>query len=112
MFKRFLFVLVAFFSVSSFACTPAQPTSDVNFCETFKTAAGCYCSQSLPGCSRLSMQKIYSLMTTRYGSLEGACKNQSNTSVQDCIDGWNCYLHGGKKANGEACSSTELPCSN
>ncbi len=110
MMKTLFFIAVAFFSFSSFACSNASPTDDVSFCATFKTAAACYCSESLPGCSRLSMDRIYSLLITRYRTLEAACNSQHHTDAQTCIDDWNCYRLGGIDSQGRACSSTQLPC--
>ncbi|OGV39845.1 MAG: hypothetical protein A3F46_07935 [Legionellales bacterium RIFCSPHIGHO2_12_FULL_42_9] len=110
MIRKLLVIAIAFFSVSSFACINALPTDDVNFCATFKTAAGCYCSESLPGCSRFSMDRIYSLLITRYRTLEAACNSQTNTDPQTCIDGWNCYRLGGIDSQGRVCSSTQLAC--
>ena len=110
MFKKGLFLVVAFLSISAFACPDATSTDDVNFCASFKTATICYCSEALPGCGRLSMNQIYSLLLTRYRTLEAACRSQSHTDAQTCIDDWNCYRLGGMDSHGRACNSTQLAC--
>ena len=110
MIRKFVVIFVAFFSVASFACPDALPTDNLGFCASFKTAASCYCSESLPGCGRLSMSQIYSLLITRYRSVEAACNSQQHTDAQTCIDDWNCYRLGGIDSQGRACSSTQLAC--
>jgi len=110
MIKKLFVIAIAFFSLSSFACPDATSTDDVNFCSSFKTAAACYCSESLPGCSRLSMDQIYSLLITRYRTVEAACNSQHNTDAQTCIDDWNCYRLGGMDSRGRFCNSTQLSC--
>jgi hypothetical protein len=123
MIRNFFVVLLACLSLSAFAlsdeaidfttfaaCPDATATNDVNFCASFKAAAVCRCSASLPGCGYFSMSKIYTLMLAKYRSLENACNSQHDTDPQTCIDDWNCYLLGGLDSHGNACSSTQLPC--
>ena len=99
------------FSMSSFACPIAVPTSDVNFCASFKSAATCYCTSSgLPSGMCQDINALYNRMVVVFGSLQKACDYQHHTSSQICMDNWNCYLHGGVDSRGNICSSTRLAC--
>lgn len=105
-------ILACIVSVSAFACERAAPTTDKGFCASFKKVAICHCMKSLPNsvCSNISMETLYNMMVARYGSMETACKKQSDTSQQDCIDNWNCYRKGGKNSHGGLCSATGNKC--
>ena len=109
--KNIFFALACFFSASGFACTNAVPTNDINFCSSFKVAATCYCSSSgMPASMCQDMNQLYSRMMSMFGSLQRACGFQRYTTVQDCVDNWNCYLQGGIDSQGRACSSTQRAC--
>lgn len=110
MLKTLTAALLFIFSVSTFACINAQPTNDVNFCASFKVAATCYCSLSAPPVMCQDMNAIYNRMISVFGSLQEACRFQRYTSMQDCIDNWNCYKLGGKDSRGRVCSSTGQAC--
>lgn len=111
MIKKLFATSIYLLSMSSFACTNAQPTDSVNFCSTFKAAATCYCSASgLPASMCQNMKMLNARMIIVFGSLQKACEYQHYTSAQDCINNWNCYLQGGIDSNGKLCSSTQRPC--
>lgn len=111
MIKKLFITFMCFVSVSSFACPRAVPTNDVNFCASFKAAATCYCTSSgLPSGMCQDMNQLYFRMLTVFGSLQKACEYQTYTSVQDCMNNWNCYLHGGVDSTGKSCSSTQKAC--
>ena len=112
MINRF-FVFLAFFVVSSisFACPQATPTNAPNFCATFRVAAKCYCTQRLPEVMCGKMTDLYQRLLIMFSSLDKACEYQSDTTKQNCIDSWNCYLYGGKNADGNLCSGTGRACS-
>ena len=111
MFKNFFVVFAIFFSISSFACPRAVATDDVNFCSSFKSAATCYCTSSgLPAGMCQDMNQLYLRMLSVFGTLQRACEYQTSTSPQDCVNNWNCYLHGGVDSTGKSCSSTQRAC--
>lgn len=111
MIRRFLTTLGCMFTLSTFACSNAQPTDTPGFCATFKTAATCYCSSSgLPPIMCQDMSMLYARLISVFGSLQKACEYQHNTSTQDCVDSWNCYLKGGLDSRGKQCSSTGKAC--
>lgn len=80
-------------SYAAEVCTLASDLTSPRFCETFKLAAQCNCSNKLSKRACNSMDGVYSKMIAFYGSLQRACELQHLTSVQDCKDGWNCYRH-------------------
>ncbi|ARG97067.1 hypothetical protein B6N58_04950 [Legionella micdadei] len=83
------------FAFATFACPNALPTNDPNFCASFKTAAKCYCTSSgVPSGMCEDMHQLYSRMVAVYGSLENACRAQKYTTMEDCLNNWNCYLYG------------------
>ena len=103
--------LLYIYSFSIVACPNALPTDHVNFCSSFKSAAVCYCTASgLPSALCQDMKSLYNRMVIVLGSLEKVCAYQHNSTTQECIDDWNCYLRGGVNSHGAACSSTRLAC--
>jgi hypothetical protein len=120
---RFICALFAcFLSFSSFAlipenafslseCPQGLPTSDVNFCKTFKEVAICHCTATgIPRFLCKNMNTLYNSMILRYGSVENACQSQTDTTQQICMDSWSCYRSGGKNSDGELCSGTGEAC--
>lgn len=113
MIRKMVTLAICLLSISSFAtvpCPQALPTTDFGFCESFKTAATCYCSNTLPRKMCENINQIYQLMIARYGSIEIACKFQKETSVQICIDDWRCYKNGGVDSQGGPCSGSGRAC--
>lgn len=109
--KKLIAASIFFFSLSSMACPRALPTDDVNFCASFKAAATCHCVGSgLPAGMCQDMNQLYYRMLSVFGTLQKACEYQTTTSVQDCINNWNCYLRGGVDSTGKLCSSTKQAC--
>ena len=94
------------------ACGQADPIDSPTFCATFKAVAKCHCSESLPDdmCDDMNMLYGFMLDMTPGGTLDEACSMQSDTSVQNCIDDWNCYRNGGKDSQGNSCSGTGRAC--
>lgn len=112
MIKELLLGISVFTATSAFACTNALPTDDANFCSSFKSTATCYCiSSGVPSGMCQDMFMLYYRMMSVFGTLQKACEYQTYTSTQDCINNWNCYLHGGVDSNGHACNGgTQRPC--
>lgn len=111
MIRKIIVVFIYFCSFSSFACPFAVPTNDPGFCSSFKSVATCYCTSSgLPSGMCQDMNALYNRMLAVFGSLQKACEYQRYTSPQDCMDNWNCYLHGGIDSRGRLCSSTKSAC--
>ncbi len=111
MMRRFLAVLMYFFSLAAFSCSNAVPTDSPNFCASFKTVAPCYCTSSgLPSMMCQDMNVLYARMISVFGTLKKACEYQKYTSPQDCIDNWNCYRNGGVDSRGRICSSNRKAC--
>ncbi len=111
-----IFSLMSLFSFSAFAtsCPPATPTNDPGFCASFAVSANCHCREKSPSpriCTNMTL--IYNLMIATYGSVQNACdlRVQRDVTQQECIDDWNCYLHGGVDSQGKACSGTGRACS-
>lgn len=93
------------------ACPQALPTSDANFCPTFKQSAICFCtSKGVPASMCQDVNKIYSRMISMYGSQQRACQRQKETSYQVCMDDWNCFRQGGTDSTGKLCSATGSAC--
>jgi hypothetical protein len=93
------------------ACGQAAATSDVNFCASFRAVAQCHCvSSGLPAGICQDMNVLYSRMISIFGSVESACAYQKDTTVQNCINDWNCFKKGGRDSTGAICSSTGNPC--
>jgi hypothetical protein len=117
--KRILVLLLCCLSISSFAasshnvstCGKALPTSNPNFCPSFKAIAACHCQEAgLPGKNCQSMSFIYGAMIARYRTVERACAAQHDTSFQECLDDWSCYRSGGRDSTGSMCSATGRAC--
>ncbi len=109
--KGSIFILLNLFILKAFSCVNALPTDNVQFCPSFKSAATCYCTSSgLPSVVCQDMKSLYNRMVVVLGSLEKVCAYQHNTSTQECIDEWNCYLKGGVDSQGRLCSSTRKAC--
>ena len=114
MIKKIVILAIWFFSFTSVAnaltCPAALPTTDPGFCNSFVAAGTCYCANSLPKRMCMDMNLIFQRMIAMFGSIENACKFQTETSVQTCLDDWQCYLKGGKDSHGGACSGTGKAC--
>ncbi|HVT62101.1 MAG TPA: hypothetical protein VHD33_01260 [Legionellaceae bacterium] len=104
--------LLSFCSISQANCPIALPTHAAGFCESFRVAAHCRCYErtysTSPTCA--TMDSIYKFMTAALGPLQRVCSTQRDTSVQECIDDWNCYRHGGVNSAGQLCSGTGHAC--
>lgn len=108
-----LAIFVSCFSLTCFAasCPKAEPTNSPKFCPSFKDAALCYCKAAgLPSSVCQSVKDIYNRLIATFGSIKAACEYQHDTTTQNCIDGWNCYMNGGKDSQGNLCSSTGKAC--
>jgi len=108
-----LFVFLIFFVISSvsLACPKATPTNAPNFCATFRVAAQCHCTNSgLPSRMCMNVKLLYQRLISVFGALEKACEFQHDTTKEDCMDSWNCYLHGGNNVDGNLCSGTGRAC--
>lgn len=93
------------------ACTNAVPTDNPNFCASFKSSAICQCiAHGLPSVMCQDMNMLYARLISVFGSLRKACEYQKYTSVEDCMDSWNCYRQGGVDSRGRICSSTAKSC--
>lgn len=114
--KKILTLFATFLSFSLFAspismCNQALPTTNPEFCASFKSSATCHCMESgLPRGTCQNMETIYMLMMARFGSIQRACEFQHDTSTQECIDDWSCYRKGGKNTQGGLCSATGKAC--
>lgn len=87
------------------------PTTDPSFCASFKQAAECNCRNlGLPALFCSDPKRVYKLMVSTYGNLQTACAHQDITSVQECVDDWNCFTKGGRNSAGALCSSTGRAC--
>ena len=103
--------LAFYFNTTFAACPQASPSSTPGFCSTFKLVAQCHCTSSgLPKGMCMNMHSLYDRMIAMFGSVRRACEYQRDTSVQNCIDSWNCYRSGGVNSNGELCSGTGSAC--
>lgn len=112
--KKIIILVVWFVSFSCFAnplsCPSALSTTDPGFCNSFAAAASCYCAKTLPQSMCMNINIIYQRMIAMFGSVENACRFQTETSTQICIDDWHCYLNGGKNSQGGLCSSSGKAC--
>lgn len=110
--KIIVAAFMCFFSISSFACSNAEPTNSPTFCTSFKTAASCHCVASgLPPGMCQDMKALFNRMIVVFGSLQKACEYQHHTTTQDCIDNWNCQRLGGVNSQNQLCSGTGRACS-
>ncbi|MDF1646009.1 MAG: hypothetical protein P1U61_03370 [Legionellaceae bacterium] len=112
--KRILFCIASLcFSSGLFAasCLKAMPTDSSKFCSSFKVAAQCHCSASgLPVTMCNNVRLLYQRLMVTFGTIEKTCAFQHDTSKEDCIDSWKCYLNGGKNSQGKLCNSTGRSC--
>ncbi|MDF1757746.1 MAG: hypothetical protein P1U74_05570 [Legionellaceae bacterium] len=93
------------------SCPVASPVSSSAFCSSFKVAAQCHCTSSgLPKGMCNNQKLLYKRMIDTFGSLKRACEFQHDTSVQECIDDWNCFLSGGLTSNSQSCSGNGAAC--
>lgn len=93
------------------SCPQAAPTTDGGFCASFKSVASCQCvEKGVPSSVCQNIDLLYKVMIARYHSVENACANQHDTSTQNCIDDWKCYMSGGTNSQGGLCSSTGSKC--
>lgn len=98
-------------SVSMAACPKATPTDTAQFCPTFRVAAQCHCTASgLPQVLCNNVRLLYQRLIVTFGTLEKTCAFQHDTTPEDCIDSWRCYLYGGKNSAGKLCSGTGRSC--
>ncbi len=125
MIKKILFTLLCICSTASFAfsataipnttssalaCGQAVATTDPGFCPSFKSIALCHCMEKLPRGMCQDMNLLYARMIDMFKTIAKACAYQHDTSVQNCIDDWNCYRSGGRNSAGQLCSSTGNAC--
>ena len=110
MMKKMIGLVLGCTSLTALACPSALPTDDAAFCSSFTAAAICYCTAALPAAMCQDMNVLYQRMLITFGSLERACEYQKYTDKQNCIDNWNCYLHGGIDSKGHLCSGTQAAC--
>lgn len=112
MLKRpFLFAFLLLASLKLIACPRAVPTHCPDFCNTFRAAAQCHCTTSgLPQGMCSDVKLLYQRMIATFGTLERTCAFQRDTTIENCIDSWQCYLNGGNNHDGKPCSNTGNPC--
>ena len=109
--KIFIGFVLAFASSLVFACPNATPTSSSEFCKSFKTAAQCHCASSgLPSGMCTDVVLLHQRLMSTFGTLERTCDFQHDTSKENCIDSWKCYLNGGKNIQGHLCNATGRSC--
>jgi hypothetical protein len=106
-----LWMGIFFFPFSTFSCAKIDNFESPEFCKAFEEIARCHCTNSgLPSRLCQNVQSIYSRMISTFGSIDKACRFQKDTSQNNCIDAWKCYLQGGELGDGQACSGSRLPC--
>lgn len=112
--NKLIFVFLSVFSSCIFAassCSPATAVSSPGFCKSFGDAAKCHCrSAGLPEGMCKNYKLLYNRMINIYGSVERACRAQHETTVEECMNDWACFLDGGQTASGEICSGTGESC--
>jgi len=113
--KLWQYILGCILTTVSFAvptfCSYATPSSETTFCDSFKLAAECRCVASgLPKGMCSNMELLYSRMVSMFGSLERACQFQHDTSLEECMEDWQCYRYGGTNGHNEPCSGTGRAC--
>jgi len=108
--KFFGILLLLLISSVGVACPQASPTNAPNFCATFRVAAKCHCATGLPAAMCEKMTYLYQRLLVVFGTLEKACEYQHDTTKENCMDSWHCYLYGGKNINGNLCSGTGRAC--
>ncbi len=115
MFRYISAISALLFSMACFSmptgCPSAAATNTLEFCHSFKQAAECYCtSAGVPRGMCNNMSQLYNRMISMYGSVQRACEYQRHTSVQLCLDDWNCYRNGGKNSQNQLCNATGQAC--
>ncbi|MDF1677094.1 MAG: hypothetical protein P1U32_00155 [Legionellaceae bacterium] len=112
--KRFLLFAIAFFFssvLSAAACPTAAPTDSPKFCASFQTAARCHCTAGgLPTAMCSNVRLLYQRLLVTFGTLEKTCEFQHDTTKENCMDSWKCYLNGGKNTAGKLCNGTGRSC--
>lgn len=111
--KRLIFGVLSILSSWAFAssCPPATSVTSPGFCNSFKTAAECHCiSSGFPKGMCKNYRLLYKRMLDTFGSLQRACEFQHDTSVQECMDDWNCFLSGGVTSSSGSCSGNGQAC--
>lgn len=101
---RKIILLGCFLSPISYAgsCPQAVAIDDPGFCQSFAQVAQCHCQSSgLPARMCNNVQLVYQRMISTFGSIERACNYQKDTSYQNCIADWKCYLSGGSTPEGK-----------
>jgi hypothetical protein len=100
------FIGLAFLTSSAHACLKIDDFASPEFCQVFSEIARCHCNHSgLPSRLCQNVQDIYRRMIATFGSIEKACRFQKDTSQENCMNAWKCYLQGGQLENGQSCSS-------
>jgi len=99
-------------AVNTFSnCPHAVPSNHPNFCNSFANVAKCHCTEAgLPGGMCSDVNAIYNRMIAIFGNQRKACQYQKDTSVQECMDDWNCYRLGGKNSLAQLCSNSGRSC--
>lgn len=106
-----LFFIFSVNTVFASSCPQASPVTSPGFCSSFKTAAECHCiSSGLPRKMCTNYRLLYKRMIDTFGSLQRACEYQHDTSIQECIDDWNCFLSGGLASDSGSCNGTGQAC--
>lgn len=111
--KLLFFVAASLFSTLALAntCPTSSDTNQADFCTTFYSAASCRCSERQgPPSICTDMHQLYNVLVSLFGSINVACSKQHETSVQKCIDAWQCYISGGTDSQGRLCSGTGKAC--
>jgi hypothetical protein len=92
-------------------CEAGMPTTHANFCPSFKKSASCACTSSgMPKSFCGDMKALHKRMLMVFDTQKNACTYQRDVSVKECMDGWNCYLNGGKNSDGSPCQRTGRRC--
>jgi hypothetical protein len=111
--KKFVVGVICFFctSVLIAGCPKAAGTNTPQFCATFKTAAQCHCTASgLPQALCTNVRLLYQRLIITFGTIEKTCAFQRDTTKENCIESWKCYLNGGKNMAGQLCNGTGRSC--
>lgn len=108
-----IFVGFAFYALSfvSWSCQQTNAYDSPEFCSLFESIAKCHCQATgLPAKLCSNVPQIYSRMIATFGSIQKACRYQKDTSVQSCLEAWQCYQKGGQLPDGRICNGSGLPC--
>lgn len=104
-------VCLAFSFSSNAACPQAAPVNSDAFCYSFQSVAECHCKASgLPKKMCDNIPLVYQRMISTFGTIERACRYQKETSFQNCMNDWQCYLNGGTTSDGLLCNGTGAAC--